>query len=146
MHILGANFTHVEAAGHAAHVTFLTDVLALFVILLLQTLAGCNGQVAVLQVNLHLVLVEAGQVNSHFVVVAVVLHVGLHQVLGILAVQGAVNVHQVTTKVVKQIIKHGFMKNARKHTTQLLLKSLYLSPGGSSFVPLSVRLYDITFC
>ena len=56
---------HIKAAAALAGVTLLPDVAALLVLLVpVQALGGADGQVAVLQVKLDLVLLEAGRSMS----------------------------------------------------------------------------------
>lgn len=78
----------VEAPAAGTGVALLADVLAVLVLLVLvQTLGGLDGQVAVGDLHVDLVLLEAGQVDVQLIAVIGLPHVGLHQVLAVLAIQ-----------------------------------------------------------
>ena len=114
--ILGLHIAHVEATAARAGIALLADILALLVLrVLVQTLGSADRQVAVLQIHVDLILMETGQVDVQLVVVVRLPHIGLHEALGVLAVQGVMVVpHREETKVIiKEIIKQVLTKNAR---------------------------------
>ena len=125
MQILGLDaLTHIEAAAHRTGVALLTDVAALLVLLVLvQTLSGVDGQITVLQLHLDLVLLKAGQVNVHQIGILRLADIGLHHVLGVLAIQGVVDAGHHTKSVIEHIIEQILTKNAGQHKSFLQFKS-----------------------
>ena len=130
VHVAAGDVANIEAALHGAGVALAADVVALLVLLILiYALGGADGQVAVVQLDVYLVLLEARQVDVQLVGAVGLADVGLHHVAGLLAVQLAV--HTVTpvqiavdaaveiVKVIKEIIKKVFTKNARQHKSFL---------------------------
>lgn len=69
-HLFGLHIPHVEAPAHGTGVTLPADVATLLVLLILiKTLCGLNGQVAIAQVNADLVFLEAGQIDRQLIAV-----------------------------------------------------------------------------
>ena len=100
----------------SACIALLTKHAPLLVLLILvQTLLGSDGQIAVFDVEADLVLLEAGQFDCKAVSLGVVrlADIGLHQVLGVLAKQRAVRTKEAI--VVKKFIKHIFTIDAGYH-------------------------------
>ena len=121
-HLFGLHIAHVEAAAHGTGVTLPADVAALLVLLILiKTLCGLNSQVAIAQVNADLVFLEAGQIDRQLIAVFLLPDIGLHQILGVLAIQGAAALRDVhhAKGIVKEIIKQIFSKNAGQHKSFL---------------------------
>ena len=121
--ILGTDvLAHVEAPAANAGVTLPAEILAVAVsLVLVQTLGRTDGQVAILQVNSNLILLETGQVHIHLIGILQLPDVGLHQILGVFAVQRviAANRHHHAKGVSKEIIEQVLTKNARQHKSFL---------------------------
>ena len=94
----------------------------LYVILLtlLTALISRDGEIAVLQMSLHIVLIKARQVDGDAVCIFLFLHIGLHQVLGPLAIKRILCAPKVVVKgVSKELIKQIFTKNTGQHKSFL---------------------------
>ena len=115
---------YIEAAAAGAGVALLADVLTVLIGLVLIQALGCgDGHIAVLQLHIDLVLLEAGQVNIQLVGVLGFPHIGLHQIPCVLAVQGILGSGcNHTEGIVKEIIKQVLTKNARQHKSFLQFK------------------------
>ena len=67
---------HIEAPLHSARIPLLTDhSAALILLLFVQVFGSTDGQIAVLQLEIDLLLLESGQVYRHFVIAADFLYV-----------------------------------------------------------------------
>ena len=119
---------HIEAAAHAAGIALLSDELAGLFVLLILVKAFCRRdvQVPVLQAELNFILVEAGQLDIHFIAVIVLPHIRLHQVLGIVTVKRLFHPGKLTIHVVEPTIHQILTKNTRhvQHKSNLLLFSV----------------------
>ena len=113
----------VEASACIALLTKYAALLVLFI--LVQTLLGSDGQIAVFDVETDLVLLEAGQFDREAVSLGVVrlADIGLHQVLGVLAKQRAVRTKE--TIVVKKFIKHIFTIDAGYHNNSSIQDEIW---------------------
>ena len=122
-HVLGLHtLAHIEAAAAGAGVPLLADIPARLVrFVLVQALGGADGQIAVLQIHADLVLLEAGQVDVQLIGVVRLPHVGLHQVLGVLPIQGIVSrQHREQVEVTaKEIVEQVLTKNTGHHKSFL---------------------------
>ena len=122
-HLAGLHvLAYIEAAAASTGIALLANILALLVALILvQALGRLDGQIAVLQLHIDLILLEAGQIDIQLVAVRGLPHIGLHQVLAVLAVQRVVTLgHYHHTKGIrKEIIKQVLTKNARQHKSYL---------------------------
>ena len=79
---------YIEAAAAGSAVPFLTDVLAFLILfVLIQGLGGGDGQVALFQLYLDAVFLEARQVHDHIIAVLVLPDIRLHNVGRMLAIQ-----------------------------------------------------------
>ena len=111
LHILRLHIlAHIEAAAEGTGVTLLADITALLILLVLvQSLGGADGQATVLQLDLYLVLLKTGQVHVDLVTVLDLPHIGVHQVLRMLAVQLMFGLREHCA--IKEIIKQVLTKN-----------------------------------
>ena len=119
---LRERIAHIEAPLHRTGPAFLTDNLALLRgLILVETLRGGHGQIAVLQLQRDVFLLEARQINIDFVVIFMLMHVGLHLAGGVLAIQLAVHPPNLTIPVTKEFVKQVFTKDTRhQHNSYLL--------------------------
>ena len=127
--------TDIEAAAARTGVTLLTDVLTLLLrLFLVQTLCGLNGEITVLQLQIHFVLLEARQVDVKLIGVLGLTDVGLHEVLAMLAVQGVEAArHYHIKRIREEIIKQIFTIDAGQHKSYL--QSLRPPPGETPVQP-----------
>ena len=94
-----------------------------FAVLVVQLLIalGADGQVAVLQVELDVLLLEAGQINEDIVAVLVFTNVGLHHISGAFAkhIAGCSGTHgavEIAFPIVaEQIIHQSLIEHIRNH-------------------------------
>ena len=111
-------FTHKEAALHHARIALLTEHLALLaLVVLLERLLRRDGQITVVQFQMNFVLLEAGQVDVHFIAVLQLLDIRLHHVLRVFAVQRMINVAKAAEEAAVEVIKNVhqiFTENSRK--------------------------------
>ena len=90
-------------------------------LLFIEALLGGDGEVAVLQVHLDILLLKAGQLDGHLIAVLRFPHIGLHQVLGVLAVELPVHIEPVPVKVVlPKIIQQVLSENTGQHSQHFL--------------------------
>ena len=116
-HILGLHLlTHIEAAAALTGVALPAQITAILLLLvLIQALGGTDGQTTVLQLQLNLILLEAGQVHIQLIGVLGLPHIGLHQVLAVLAVQRVAGKHvgHSVKGILEKVVKQIFTKQAR---------------------------------
>lgn len=109
---------HKEAALHHARIALLTEHLALLVLVgLLQRFLRGDGQITVVQFQMNVVLLEARQINVHLIAFIRFLHIRLHHVLCVLAVQRTVNVAESAEEIPVEVIKNVHQvlaENSRK--------------------------------
>ena len=121
--LFGHSVADIEAALHRAGVALLTNHLAALVLLVLvQTLFSAYGEITVFKVKRDLILLEARQIDFNIVAVLVLVHVGLHDTRGVLAVQLAVNIVHAPKRSVHPIIKEIITKDTRHQHNSYLLK------------------------
>ena len=91
------------------------DNLAFFVFaVLFEALAGCDGQIAVLQLQIDLILLEARKVNFQLVVIIVILQIRLHHTSCVLAIQLVVHIgFKASVREAEPVIKQTLSKNTR---------------------------------
>ena len=120
--ILRAYIANIEATGANAGVALLAKDTALLILcILVKTLLGTDGQITVLNIQLDLILLEAGQVNIQLVAVLCLTDIGLHHVACVFAIQRLIRptgIHQ-SKGGSKEIIKQVLTKNARQHKSFL---------------------------
>lgn len=106
----------VEAARAGADVTFATKPLAgLILVAAVLVLMGGHGQIAVVQRDADVVLLEAGHVDVHVIALVVLAHVRTHHVRRghRRAVVGGTPT--LEERVVKQVREHRVIHQSRKH-------------------------------
>ena len=112
----------IEAACAAAGSTLLADIAALVVLVIQLLIAlGADGQIAVVQIQLDILFLEAGQINEHIVAVLVLADIGFHHIGGTFAkhtaggsgLHGAVKI--VLPIVAEQIIHQSLIEHIRNH-------------------------------
>ena len=106
----------VEAARAGADVTFTTKPLAgLILVAAVLVLMGGHGQIAVVQRDADVVLLEAGHVDVHVIALVVLAHVRTHHVRRghRRAVVGGTPT--LEERVVKQVREHRVIHQSRKH-------------------------------
>ena len=112
----------IEAACAAAGSTLLADIAALVVLVIQLLIAlGADGQIAVVQIQLDILFLEAGQIHEHIVAVLVLADIGFHHIGGTFAkhTAGRSGLHG-TVKIVlpivaEQIIHQSLIEHIRNH-------------------------------
>ena len=86
---LEAIMREAEAAAAGAGIALPADVPSclLLLLILIQTFGSLNGQITILQRNLDLIFLEAGQINDQLIVVIGLLDIGLHYIMCMSAIQ-----------------------------------------------------------
>ena len=129
--ILFYTVAYVEGSGAGATVTFLTDVLAIFVFLVLVGIGHCiDGKVTIFQLSLNVFFLHSWQVHGHLITILGILHICGHQTRGVII--------QTLKRILKEIIKISICKNARHQH-----KSYLLSGSGSKFFLVSLFICSI---
>lgn len=87
--LLSQVVTNIEATLASSGITLLADVFTglLLLLILIQTFGSLNGQITILQRNLDLIFLEAGQINDQLIVVIGLLDIGLHYIMCMSAIQ-----------------------------------------------------------
>ena len=81
---------------------------------LFEALAGRDGQIAVLQLQINLILLEARKVNFQLVVIIEVLQIRLHHTCCVLAIQLVVDIGFIASvRKTEPVIKQTLSKNTR---------------------------------
>lgn len=115
LHVLA----NVEATRARAGVAFATQPAAVVVLVLVRAVAmRGNGQIAVLQVQRNVVLLEARHVDVDHVALVGLTHIGAHHACGHVRIACGCAVHVAPTleeRIVEQIGKHRVIHQSRKH-------------------------------
>ena len=116
---LRQRIAHIEAPLQRSVVTLLTYGLALLRLILLDLFRGRDGQITILKAQLNLILLEAGQVNVHFVMVIMLMHIGLHLTGKVPAVE--LTIHVPERREIEPVIEQILSNNTRhQHNSYLL--------------------------
>ena len=112
--VLVKAFSYIEASLHGARITLLTDQFALVGLVLIKPLGGADNKIAIVQLDRDLIFRETRQIDIKFIMVFVLMHVCLHQPVGVPAVKLSFGlVHVSDLREIKPVIKQILSKNTR---------------------------------
>ncbi len=105
----------VEASGHGTRITLLVDDLALLVLaLFFKAFGRGDRQVAVLQLQIDLIFLEARQVHFQLIAFIVFLQIRLHHMCCMFAIQLAIHIgFKTSERETHPVIKQTLSKNTR---------------------------------